>query len=247
MTSVGVAANGSSGDGPCYVWLDVDCGVDDALGVMLGVRFNSAIVLGVSCVYGNVAVEQVGRNVARVLHVCERPDVPFYLGASKNILRQERVITDFHGTDGLGDAAAFEHGQHCPEPKPGSAVLHMIEAVNAHPKQVNVIATGPLTNIALACLLDTEFATNVASVVVMGGAVKSEGNTTPSGEYNMVCDPEAAHICLNSFDRMVLLPWELMERHQLDWPVVERWTSKSSPRSEFMRSILQKCIVAEKV
>eukprot|EP00959_Pyramimonas_sp_CCMP1952_P005850 122440-Pyramimonas_sp.AAC.1 len=233
---------------PSYVWLDVDCGIDDAQGVMLCLRaHHSANLLGISCVYGNVAVEQVGRNVGRILHVCERPDVPYYLGASRNILTQGRVITDFHGQDGLGDAGDFEHGPHCPEPREGSAVTRMIEAVNAHPKQVALIATGPLTNIALACLLDTDFASKVGSFTVMGGAVKGEGNTTPSGEYNFVADPEAAHICLKLFDRTLLLSWELMVRHQIDWEVVERWTRKGNPRSRFLRSILENLMVAEKL
>eukprot|EP00242_Pyramimonas_sp_CCMP2087_P015462 CAMPEP_0198198932 /NCGR_PEP_ID=MMETSP1445-20131203/2290_1 /TAXON_ID=36898 /ORGANISM="Pyramimonas sp., Strain CCMP2087" /LENGTH=331 /DNA_ID=CAMNT_0043868611 /DNA_START=183 /DNA_END=1178 /DNA_ORIENTATION=+ len=228
------------------IWLDVDAGVDDAQGVMLCLGTTHVNTLGISCCFGNVDVNQVGKNVARILHVCEQESIPYYIGASKNILGQPRETTDWHGEDGLGDTVHFEHSPQCPEPCVGSAAVKLIEAVNAHPKKVTVVATGPLTNIALACLLDPEFPSKCASLVVMGGAVKSEGNTTPSGEYNFVCDPEAAYICLNAFERVKLLPWELMLRHQLEWETVEKWISKPTLRSCFLNSILQKLIASEK-
>mmetsp|Transcript_28544 Transcript_28544/g.53888 ORF Transcript_28544/g.53888 Transcript_28544/m.53888 type:complete len:162 (+) Transcript_28544:445-930(+) len=148
---------------------------------MLSLAWPGTNVIGVSCVAGNTDLQQVGRNVARVLHVCNRDDVPFYMGAAKSILGGDMSASYFHGKDGLGDCTEMPHTSTCPEPSPGSAIVHLIDAVSARPKEVTVIACGPLTNIALACRLDPEFPNKVGRLVVMGGASKSQGNTTATG------------------------------------------------------------------
>lgn len=254
LASIGNGGYSENGNGfnfqehtvPSHIWLDVDVGIDDAQGVMLGLTTPGVTVVGISCVAGNVGVDAVARNVARLLHACERPDVPFYVGASKNILGHNLDAAYFHGMDGLGDSSEFPHCPKCPSPVPGSAVMHLIDAVNTHPQKLTVVALGPLTNLALACRIDPQFASKVRRLVVMGGSSKAEGNTSATAEFNFLADPEAAYMTLQSFSRITLLPWELMVSHAIDWEHVTKWTSKPSPSSRFFKSIVENIMLSEK-
>lgn len=230
---------------PRHVWLDVDAGVDDAQAIMLCLAAPGVEIVGISCVAGNVALQQVLVNVARILSVCRRNDVPFYAGADGNLLGRPRVETLWHGEDGLGDFAYHAHGPHCPQPQPQSAVTALVDAANNDAKPLTVVALGPLTNVALACRIAPDFPSKV-SLVVMGGAITARGNQGPASEFNFECDPEAASICLRLFPTVTLLPWELMLKHTLPWERVEAWTSRENERSTFLRHMLEKVAAREK-
>uniref|UniRef100_A0AAV2K1Z2 Sodium/hydrogen exchanger n=1 Tax=Knipowitschia caucasica TaxID=637954 RepID=A0AAV2K1Z2_KNICA len=131
--------------------LDVDCGVDDAQAIMLALAAPRVDILGITCVHGNTSVENVCKNTLRVLKVCNKLEIPVFKGASKSILGHEVKGENFHGLDGLGDA---------PDPNAPSvdliqkegAVSAMIRIVNENPGEVSLVATAPLTNLALAVL-----------------------------------------------------------------------------------------------
>ena len=110
---------------------------------------------------------------------------------------------------------------------------------------LTVVALGPLTNVALACRLAPDFPNRV-KLVVMGGATAAQGNQGPASEFNFVCDPEAASICLLKFPTVTLLPWELMVKHTLKWERVDAWTSRDNPRSKFLFHMLEKLAVRER-
>ncbi|RXN28025.1 inosine-uridine preferring nucleoside hydrolase-like protein [Labeo rohita] len=148
--------------------VDVDCGVDDAQAIMMALAAPGVQILGITCVQGNTSVDNVCKNVLRVLKVCNHPEIPVFRGATKSLLGQTISAGDFHGKDGLGDA---------PHPDaPGldlvqkeGAVSAMIRIVNENPGEVSLVATAPLTNVALAVKLDPTFPQKLKGLYLMGG------------------------------------------------------------------------------
>lgn len=229
------------------IWMDTDVGVDDAQALMLILARPDVEVVGISAVHGNVAVRQVGRNIARILTLCARLDIPFYLGADEPLVAPSMDASFFHGEDGLGDVPdAFPpHSSVELQPQAGHAAVHLARAAQEHEGELTVLATGPLTNIALACKIDEAFSQRVARLIVMGGA-ESKGNVTPTAEYNWHCDPEAAHVVVRKMGKVVLVSWECTIRHTLPAPWVAAWLAKPTPKAAFMRAVMQKSLAYEK-
>ncbi|XP_017287528.1 probable uridine nucleosidase 2 [Kryptolebias marmoratus] len=197
--------------------LDVDTGVDDAQAIMIALSSPHVEILGITCCHGNTPLENVLKNTLRVLKVCGRLDIPVYKGFSKPLLSNKRNAGDYHGKDGLGDV---------PDPDaPGVELLQkkkaaqaMIKIAKAHPEEVILVATGPLTNLAVAVQLDPSFPNKLKALYIMGGNTNSRGNTTVCGEFNFVADPESAYIVLDRYTcPTYIASWEFSCRSSLPW------------------------------
>ncbi len=184
--------------------IDTDTASDDAVALIMALRSPDVEVLAITTVAGNVDVHQASRNALYTAELCGF-NVPVFTGAEKPLRRPHLDASWFHGRDGLGD-----HGY--PHPKRASekqnAIDAIIDTIEAHPGVV-VVTLAPLTNIALALLAKPAIATKVSRCVVMGGAPCCEGNVTPSAEYNLWCDPEAARIVFRSGLPIELVGWHL--------------------------------------
>uniref|UniRef100_A0A3Q4HWN8 Inosine-uridine preferring nucleoside hydrolase-like n=1 Tax=Neolamprologus brichardi TaxID=32507 RepID=A0A3Q4HWN8_NEOBR len=200
--------------------IDVDAGVDDAIAIMMALSTPDVEVLGITCCYGNTSVENVLRNVLRVLKVCDRLDIPVYRGCSKPLVDPENHADNFFGSDGFGDV---------PDPDAPSLDLvqqkkakqAIIDLVNANDKEVSVIliSTAPLMNLAAAVQLDPSLPKKLKALYIMGGTIEgARGNTTICGEFNFVCDPEAAYIVLDRYTcPTYMATWEFTCRNTLPW------------------------------
>ncbi|KAM4699330.1 inosine-uridine preferring nucleoside hydrolase-like [Discoglossus pictus] len=217
--------------------VDVDCGVDDAQALMMALAAPNVEILGITCCHGNTTLENVCKNVLRVLQACNRLEIPVYKGASRPLLGQCLNASCYHGHDGLGDvpdpeAPRLDHLQK------DHAVLAMLRIVNEHPGQVSLVATGPLSNLALAVNMDPTFCQKIKSLFIMGGNMESRGNTTVCGEFNFACDPEAAYIVLNAFDcPTYIATWEFTCHNKLSWAFHDEWIGQDTRKAEFMRKI----------
>lgn len=176
---------------PLPVLLDVDTGIDDALALLLALRSPELTLLGVTTVAGNVDVDQTTRNTLAVLELAGAEHTPVARGAARPLLRRLTTATFFHGPNGLG-GVALPAPRQAPEPEP--AALFLIRQALARPGEVTLVATGPLTNVALALRLDPAFGPALRRLVVMGGAARVPGNVSPVAEANFYADPEAARI-----------------------------------------------------
>ena len=176
--------------------IDVDTGIDDALALLYLCAHPEARILGVSTVVGNVSLAAATRNTRAVLALARRADIPVWPGAPAAISIQVKDASDIHGRSGLGHAVL-------PEPEEPARVQHAVEgiiaAARAHAGRLILVATGPLTNIALAVMREPELPRLVKRFVIMGGAYAAPGNVTPSAEFNIWHDPEAARIVFHAF------------------------------------------------
>ena len=168
--------------------LDCDPGHDDAIALLLALASPEVELLGVTTVAGNQTLEKTTANAIRVLDHVGRTDIPVARGASRPLVRELHVAADVHGTTGLD-------GPTLPPPSRPAAGAHAIdwiaETVRTHPQPVTLVATGPLTNVALFLARYPELAGRLDRVVLMGGAI-GQGNVTPAAEFNLWADPEAA-------------------------------------------------------
>lgn len=179
--------------------MDVDVGVDDALAMMLALRSPELDLRAITTVSGNVHVDKTSVNALKVLEAMGVSRIPVAKGAAKPLLRDLEVAEDFHGKDGLGDSNIALPKLQVDK---RHAVDLLTEETAARPKQIAVVATGPLTNIATVILREPRFAENVRELVIMGGAygvtVYGYGNANPAAEFNIYADPEAASIVFKS-------------------------------------------------
>ena len=181
---------------PRPVILDGDPGLDDAVAWQLALASPELRVLGLSAVHGNVALPLCLWNAGVVLALAGEAGagVPYFAGADRPLLRAPLSAPDVHGRSGLPASGLPE-----PTQPPGSAhaVDFIIRTVRSRPGEVTLIATGPLTNLALALRVAPDLAEQVREVVWMGGST-GLGNRSPAAEFNALADPHAARIVLES-------------------------------------------------
>jgi purine nucleosidase len=184
---------------PRKILLDCDPGHDDAVALLLAHGSPEIELLAVTTVAGNQTIEKVTRNALSIARIAGITGVPFAQGAGRPLVRQVEVAPDIHGESGLD-------GPVLPEPElrldPRGAVQLIIDTVMQHdPGEVTLVPTGALTNIALAARIEPRIVERVREVVLMGGGVH-EGNWSATAEFNILIDPEAAHIVFSE-------PWPL--------------------------------------
>ena len=179
------------------VVLDMDPGIDDALAIMLALNSPELEVLGITAVSGNVHVDKSSVNALRVLETMGDMDIPVYRGAATPLVKELVTAEWVHGEDGLGDA-----GLPMPMRKPlEGAVKFLVDTLTSE-RNVTIVATGPLTNIAHTLLIEPTLAKHLKQLIIMGGAYGltpyGYGNETPVSEFNIYVDPEAAKIIFQS-------------------------------------------------
>jgi purine nucleosidase len=192
------------------VILDVDTGVDDALAIILAIRSHELDLQGILTVSGNVHLSQTTANTLTVLDALDAPSVPVVAGAAAPLARPGITASDVHGGDGLGGVAGRFPASRRPVTR--DAVGFLLEAIHRLPGELTLIATGPLTNIALAIEKDAHAMRQLQALIVMGGAVRVPGNVGPVSEFNFAVDPEAAAIVLGAGLPLTLVPLDVTER-----------------------------------
>jgi pyrimidine-specific ribonucleoside hydrolase len=192
--ALGALPGASPAGEPRRVILDCDPGHDDALAILLACASPALDVLGVTTVAGNAGVANTTRNALRVLTLLERTDIPVAAGADRPLVRDPLIQVSFHGESGLD-------GADLPEPGfaalPEAAVELTAALVRASAAPVTLVATGPLTNVALFLRAFPSLHGRIGAISLMGGSL-GPGNTTASAEFNIWQDPEAAAIVFGS-------------------------------------------------
>ena len=198
--------------------LDCDPGIDDALAIAFAHGHPAIELAGITTVAGNVGLARTTRNALAVADFVGATTVPVAAGCATPLLRPALDAADVHGETGLGGAVLPEPAR---GPEGEHAVDFLIRTLGASPGEITLVATGPLTNIAMAVRKEPRIIERVAEVVLMGGAVAG-GNRTAAAESNIVTDPEAAHIVFGERWPVTMVGLELTVQAVATPDVVDR-------------------------
>jgi purine nucleosidase len=206
---------------PAKLLLDCDPGLDDALALILAHGDPGLDLVGVTTVGGNVPLDGTTRNALQLREYLGFPDVPVSSGAAGPLSRLGVNATHVHGEDGLGGvtlpAATIDLST-------VSAVDLIVESLRAAPGEVHLVATGPLTNIALALRAEPRIVEWAASFVIMGGSY-TRGNATPAAEFNVFADPEAAAVVFAADWTVVMVGLDLTDQARATPGIVGRMSA----------------------
>jgi purine nucleosidase len=173
--------------------IDCDPGQDDAINLLLALSSPDKFdILGITTVAGNVPLALTERNARLMCDIGGRSDIPVFAGCARPMQGELITAEEVHGKNGIDGIDIFE-------PKtplqPAHAVDFLVDSLlDAADGSVTLVPTGPLTNIASALVREPRIAKKIRRIVLMGGAMREGGNTTPSAEFNILVDPHAAQI-----------------------------------------------------
>lgn len=217
--------------------VDVDCGSDDAQAIMMALAAPNVRILGITCCFGNTHIENVCKNVLHVLNVCNRKEIPVFRGASASLLGDPVPSFLHFGEDGLGDVLDSGDVELSLLQKEHAAAA-LIRIASEHARQVSLVATGPLTNLALAVKLDPSFSQKLKSLYIMGGNMRGQGNRTVCAEFNFALDPEAAYIVMKEYTcPTYIATLEYTHDNKLPWEFFIEWVNQDSEKARFMKKI----------
>jgi purine nucleosidase len=216
---------------PLRVVLDTDPGIDDSLAILLALASSEIDLAAVGVTGGNCSLADGVRNALNVLAVAGRADLPVCAGVGLPLIRPPFTAPETHGDSGLGYARlpASPAG-----PANEHAVDMIIREIMARPGEVTLVAVAPLTNVAMAVRKEPRIVEAVREVIIMGAALRTDGNTTSLAEFNFFVDPHAAHIVLESGLPITLLPWDITKDVLLRQAEVDRLLRIESPVSHFI-------------
>lgn len=220
---------------PRKIILDCDPGHDDAVAMLLAHGNPNIELLAVTTVVGNQTLEKVTRNALSVAAVAGISGVPFAAGCPRPLVRTIENAPEIHGDSGLDGpdlpAPAFELDRR-------HAVDLIIDTVMAHePGTVTLVPTAGLTNIALAARKEPRIVERVKEVVLMGGGYHV-GNWSAVAEFNIIIDPEAAHIVFNESWPVVMVGLDLTHQALATPDVVERIAAIGTAPARFVVELM---------
>ena len=198
--------------------LDCDPGHDDAVAILLAANHPALELLGVTVTAGNQTLENTSRNACNVLSWLGKGEIPVYAGCDRPLVRDKMIAADIHGSTGL-DGPVFPPRTKFPEK--GHAAQYLVETLMASEGDITVVTTGPMTNLGLALRLEPRIAEKIRQIVLMGGSY-TNGNVTPAAEFNIIADPEAAHICFSCGRPVVMMGLDVTRKVLCTPDVVER-------------------------
>ena len=211
--------------------IDCDTGIDDALALLHACASREAEIAGVSCVAGNVGLDDVVRNTLAVLELAGRADIEVAAGRDRPLARPLRTAADTHGPSGLG-YAELPPPRASPSDRDGPTLL--VDMARRRPGEVTLLTLGPLTNVAVALQQEPDLPRLLRGLTMMVGAYRTPGNTAPTLEWNAGVDPEALAATLQAWrsagdavPRPVAFGLDVTERAKLTPGHLERLAARA--------------------
>ncbi len=214
------------------ILIDTDPGIDDSLAILLALASPEISLEGLSIVHGNCSLEQATLNALSVLEMAKAEDIPAAAGCDLPLVQPSLLAPETHGNTGLG-YAQLPHPRSKPTRRHGCDFL--IEKILSSPGEITLVAIGPLTNVALAIRQEPRIVGALKEIIIMGGAIRYEGNTTALAEFNTYVDPHAAHIVYHAGIPTTLVPLDVTYQCVLTSGDVERLQKIDSPIPTFVR------------
>ncbi|MGW5053946.1 nucleoside hydrolase [Actinokineospora sp. NPDC004072] len=214
--------------------VDADPGIDDALALLYLAAQPELEIVAVGSIHGNGPAAQTAANAKHVLALAGLPDVPVAVGAWRPLAQPLETAEFVHGPDALGG-----HGAPIsPGAQGESAAEQLVRLARANPGELTLLALGPLTNVALALLLEPDLPRLLRAVVVLGGAIGVPGNLTAHADANFYHDPEAADLVLGAGFAMTLIGLNVTEAARADGAWLDALSASDEPRAQFSTAVL---------
>ena len=213
--------------------LDCDPGHDDAIAIMMAAKHPAIDLLGITVVAGNQILE---KNLVNTLNLCKKLgiDAPVYSGMKRPIMREQIIAANIHGDTGL-DGPVF--GPLHLKAQPEHAVKFIIDTLMESDGDITLVPVGPLSNIAVAMRMEPAIVPKIREIVLMGGAYGT-GNTTPSAEFNIYADPEAARVVFTSGVPIVMMGLDLTNQTACTQDVIHRMESVGNEAGKLFADIM---------
>ena len=213
------------------ILFDTDPGIDDACAILLALASPEVSVEGLSIVHGNCSLGQATTNALSILELASALPIPVAKGCDLPLVQPSLLAPETHGDTGLGYARL-------PAPRTRPVAQHavdfLIEKILASPGELTLVAIGPLTNVALAIRQEPRVVEALKEIMIMGGAIRAEGNTTALAEFNTYVDPHAAHIVYHAGIPTTLVPLDVTYQCVLTSSDVKRLQQPGSSVSKFV-------------
>jgi len=216
---------------PKKILFDTDPGIDDSCAILLALASPELSLEGLSVVHGNCSLEQATTNALSILELANASHIPVARGCELPLVQPSLLAPETHGDTGLGYAKLPEP-QHNPIIQYGSDFL--IETILASPGEITLVAIAPLTNVALAIRKEPRIVEALKELIIMGGAIRHEGNTTALAEFNTYVDPHAAQIVYHAGIPTTLVPLDVTYQCILTPGDVSRLQKIDTPITKFV-------------
>jgi len=212
--------------------IDCDTGQDDAIALMLAFSHEQIHVEGIVSVAGNVGLSHTLRNNLQLVNELNL-DIPVYRGSEKPLLRDPVIAKDIHGESGL---LGYEFHKKLTTKSQGNGIDFIMKTVQENPGEITVVATGPLTDIALAFAMEPTLPSNIKQLVLMGGSM-GRGNVTSSAEFNIYADPEAASKVFSSNAKIIMMGLDVTQQVIVTDEVMERLRNEQQNNPKIARGL----------
>jgi inosine-uridine nucleoside N-ribohydrolase len=213
--------------------IDCDPGHDDAIAILLGAHHPDLELVAITTVAGNQSVDKTTLNALKVCTLANIRSVPIARGMDRPLLRAPMFAADVHGESGLD-------GPDLPEPDIQTVQQHgvdlLIEVLLDSDGDITLVPTGPLTNIAMAMRREPRIIPKIKAISLMGGAI-GLGNTTPSAEFNILVDPEAAAIVFACGRPITVSPLEVTHQALATEEIIGRIRAIDRPVAIFVADL----------
>lgn len=220
------------------VIFDTDPGIDDAMALLFLHASAEVELVGITTTFGNGTIETTTRNA---LYLAERfgIDAPVARGAGAPLVGVAAEPPDFvHGGNGLGDVEVPAAIGRAPDPRPAHRLI--IDLVRAHPGEIEIVAVGRMTNLALALREAPDIVPLVRQVVIMGGAFGINGvlgNVSPAAEANIWGDPLAADEVTGAAWPLVMVGLDVTQQTRMPTPYLRALSNEAGEAGQFIWEI----------
>lgn len=226
----------SASDTRVPVYFDCDTGIDDTLALVYLLSRTTHRTVGIGTVSGNVSAEQGARNTLDLLRLQGFDEIPVAVGQFDHLRAPYAGgPAHIHGVNGVGDVELTRGG----EPVAKDAADLLIRLSHEHDGALEVIAIGPLTNLAIALERDSSLASRIARVTIMGGAALAPGNLTPAAEANIAHDPEAAAAVFEAAWPVTMVGLDVTMHHRLTHDDREKLAAADGELQQTVAAILE--------
>jgi pyrimidine-specific ribonucleoside hydrolase len=217
---------------PKPIVMDVDTGTDDALAILYAIAHRELELLGITCVAGNVALDQVAINTCKVLDAGGAGDIPVGVGAREPL--KERARRKGGGSHGPNGLAGIELPDSSRGPSHLSAVDLLHQLIMASPEPVSLVTLAPKTNVARLLTSYPDVTAGIAQIIFMGGSVSRRA------EFNVWQDPEAAACVIESSIPTLMYGLELFDRLGVDQTSINRFRVNDHPAIRLTGELLHR-------